>query len=48
MSALNYRAEKDIFVKEMISSDMETPVLNAHNKAEHEQSHTDAFDTYPF
>ena len=40
MSALNYRAEKDIFVKDMISSDMETPVLNAHNKAEHGQSHT--------
>ena len=27
---------------------MEEPILNAHNKAEFEPSHTDAFDTYPF
>ena len=27
---------------------MEEPILNAHNKAEFEPAHTDAFDTYPF
>ena len=27
---------------------MEEILLNAHNKAEYEPAHTDAFDTYPF
>ena len=27
---------------------MESPQLNAHNKAEYPPMHTHAFDTYPF